>query len=298
MSRRSIMLFILLSIVWGIPYLMIKVAVSEVPVPFLVFARTATGALVLLPLAWRQGGWRKLAEHWVPVTAFAVVEMIIPWGLLSHGEIRLNSSTAGLLIAATPILAVAIGKLTGDAVILGARRAAGLVLGFAGVFVLAAPELGGDLWSITEVLLAATCYAVGSIIASRWLRDVPTMPMTLFCLALAALVYLPPAVATWPVVMPSARALTAIAALAVVCTAFAFSWFFELIRDVGGERAVIITYIAPAVAVAAGVLLLAEPFSARVLASFGLILCGSYLAAARASQRPLPADVALSEAAR
>jgi drug/metabolite transporter (DMT)-like permease len=102
MSRRAWTLFAVLSVVWGVPYLMIKVAVAEVSVPFLVFARAAVGAAVRLPIALRDRGFAPLRGHWIPVASFALVEMIVPWGLLAHGEVRLNSSTAGLLIAATP----------------------------------------------------------------------------------------------------------------------------------------------------------------------------------------------------
>lgn len=278
MSRKALVLFALLSLVWGIPYLMIKVAVAEVSVPFLVFARSALGAAVLLPLALREDRARRILEYWRPLVAFAALEMIIPWGLLSHGEIRLTSSTAGLLIAATPTLTVLLSLLLGERERLGSRRTFGLAAGFAGVFVLAAPELGGDLWSIVEVLLAAACYAAGSIVAARWLKAAPTLALSTCCLAFAALVYLSPALATWPDALPSARAIAAIAGLAVFCTALAFVWFFSLIREVGAERTVVITYVAPAVAVAAGVGLLSEPLNLRILASFALILCGSYLA--------------------
>jgi drug/metabolite transporter (DMT)-like permease len=295
MSRRAWILFALLGFVWGVPYLMIRVAVAEVSVPFLVFARAAVGTAVLFPIALRGGGFARLRGHWIPLAIFTLVEMIVPWGLLAHGEIRMNSSTAGLLIAATPIITVMLGKLFGDPEPLGLLRLAGLALGFAGVGVLAAPELGGDLGSIAEILIAAACYAGGSIVAARWLKNVPAIPMTAACLAIAAAVYLLPAILTWPHSVPSMVVLGSVVGLGVVCTALAFASFFLLVREVGAERAVVITYVAPAVAVAAGGTLLSEPLDARMAFSFGLILCGSYMATGGSTFAPQAADPAAQE---
>lgn len=287
MSRLALALFVLLSILWGVPYLLIKVAVAEVSVPFLVFARSALGALVLLPFAMRQDGFGSVRRHWRPVLAFAVVEMIIPWGLIVHGELRLNSSTAGLLVAATPIIAVFLGRFGRNAEPVSVGRWSGLLLGLAGVATLAVPHLSGDLISVIEVLLAAACYAVGSMIAARWLGDVPAVPLTAACLAVASLAYAVPAFVNWPTTWPSAHASVAIVALGVACTAVAFASFFLLIREVGSERAVVITYVAPAVAVASGVALLGEPLDGRLLLAFALILGGSWLATSRAPRQTL-----------
>jgi drug/metabolite transporter (DMT)-like permease len=288
-SRKGWVLFAVMCVVWGIPYLFIKVAVEEVSVPVVVFARTALGAVVLLPLALhsaRKGGARKgggqlgtLRRHWRPLVAFATLEMIVPWGLLSAAERKLPSSLAGLLIAAVPIISVVAARLTGGTERLSPRRWAGLIIGLAGVAVLAAPDLGGGTGlAVTEVLLVAVGYATAPLIAARKLADVPALPMTAACLSLGALVWLPAAIATWPHQVPSGRALAALAALGVICTACAFLVFLALIREVGTSRAMVFTYVNPAVAVAAGVAFLAEPFTVTIAVSFALILAGSLLA--------------------
>jgi drug/metabolite transporter (DMT)-like permease len=285
LSRRVWMIFTLLSVLWGIPYLLIKVAVAEVSVPFLVFARTALGALIILPFVVNGRAPSQVRRHWRGILAFAVIEMIVPWGLLTHGETRIASSTAGLLIAATPILTVLFGRFSGDVDLLGGRRIAGLGLGFAGVFVLAAPEFGADLISILEVLAAAVCYALGSIVASRWLKDISPLLATGACLVVGALFYLPGAIAMWPQAPISLQGTAAIILLATLCTALAFAAFFILIREVGPDRAVVITYVAPAVAVAVGVAFLSEPLTGTILIAFTLILSGSVLATSVSSQR-------------
>jgi drug/metabolite transporter (DMT)-like permease len=208
--------------------------------------------------------------------------MIVPWGLLSQAERKLPSSLAGLLIAAVPIISVVIARLTGGTERLSPRRWAGLIIGLAGVAVLAAPDLsGGSGWPIAEVLLVAVGYASAPLIAARKLEDVPALPMTVACLGLAALVYTPAAILAWPHHIPSGQVLAALAALGIVCTACAFIVFLRLIREVGTSRAMVFTYINPAVAVAAGVVVLSEPFTATMAASFALILIGCLLATGR-----------------
>jgi drug/metabolite transporter (DMT)-like permease len=276
------LLFAAMCVLWGIPYLLIKVAVAEVSVSVLVFARTALGALVLLPLAARSGAVAVVRAHWRWLLVFAVVEIIGPWALLSDAERLLDSSLTGLLVAAVPIIAVVAGRLAGDRERLGPLRWVGLALGLAGVAVLAAPHLDrGSGLAIGEVMLVAVGYAVGPIIAARRLGEVPNLLMTATCLGFAALVYLVPAALTRPVALPAPEVLFALGGLGLLCTAAAFVLFFELIGEVGPTRAVVFTYVNPAVAVAAGVLLLGEPLTVTVVAAFALILLGSVLATRR-----------------
>ncbi len=285
MSPLGWFLFALMSVIWGVPYLMIKVAVDSVSVPMVVFARTAIGALLLLPFA--LSGLRHLRGHAWPLLAFAACEIIGPWALLSDAERRLSSSMTGLLLAAVPVIAVLVARATGGRERLGARRWAGMGIGLGGVAVLAAPGLrGGGAWSLTEVLLTAVGYAVAPVIAARHLRDVPTLPLTAGCLTLAAAVYALPAAATWPDEIPPAGALASLAGLGVVCTALGFLVFFELIREAGTSRAMVFAYVSPAVAVAAGVLFLDEPLTGTIVAAFTLILGGSFLATGGSPEPP------------
>jgi drug/metabolite transporter (DMT)-like permease len=291
-TRRGWVLFAVMAIVWGIPYLMIKVAVGSVSVPMVVFSRTAGGALLLLPLALRAGNMGALRQHWRPLIAFACFEIIVPWVLLSDAERRLSSSMTGLLIAAVPITGVLVARLTGGTERVSAKRWLGLVVGLVGVAVLALPHLeGGAGWPVAEVLLVAVCYASAPLIATRKLADVSSIQLTATCLTLAALAYSPAAIVTWPAQVPPGRVIAALIGLATICTALAFLVFFQLIREVGASRAMVFTYVNPAVAVAAGVIVLGEPLSAEIVASFALILAGSALATApQPRQVPVPAS--------
>lgn len=283
MTARGWFLFSLMGVVWGIPYLMIKVAVdAPLSAATVVFVRCALGALLLLPFAVRQGGLPStVRRHWRPMLAFAVIEIMGPWYTLTDAERHLSSSTAGLLIAGVPIVGVLLARFFGDTESLGARRGVGLGLGLAGVGVLTVPHLtGGDAKSMAEVLVTVVGYATAPLIAARWLKDIPSLQLTAPCLALAALVYAPAAALTRPSSMPSASVLAALAGLGVICTALAFVAFLELIKEVGPTRATVFTYVNPAVAVAAGALFLGEPFTVGIAVAFTLILAGSVLATA------------------
>ena len=289
MSRRGWLLFATMSVIWGIPYLLIKIAVAGVPVPVLVLARVAIGAALLLPVALRRRELRALIPYRRWLAVFALVEIITPWFLLSEAERRLSSSMSGLLIASVPIIGALLARLTGDAERLTAVRWAGLLAGLAGVALLAGPgAAGGDARSIGEVLLVAVCYATGPLIASRKLSAAPPIGMTAVCLGFAALVYAPAAALTWPGSMPSGKVLGALAGLAVVCTAAAFLFFFALIAEVGPARATVITYLNPAVAVALGVSVLGERFTPAMAGAFALILGGSVLATRPGLRRRAP----------
>jgi drug/metabolite transporter (DMT)-like permease len=291
------MLFAAMSVIWGIPYLLIKVAVEGVSVPVLVFARTAVGAAVLLPLALSRAAWAPVLRHWRPVLAFAFFEILAAWLLLSDAERHLSSSLTGLLIAAAPIIAAVLARLTGSETRFGGKRIAGLTVGLVGVAVLAGPELtGGSAWAVAEVLLVATCYAIAPLIASRYLADVASLPLTAACLGFAALVYAAPAAATWPDHLPSTRVLSALLALALVCTALAFIVFFALIREVGASRALVFTYVNPAVALAAGVIVLNESLTPWNVAGLVLILSGSVLATRRPDDDTKPTAPQSSQA--
>jgi drug/metabolite transporter (DMT)-like permease len=278
-SRRGWVLFALMSVIWGMPYLFIKVADGGVAVPVLVFTRVTVAAALLLPLAFRGRQFAGLWRRWRWLLAFAIVEMIVPWALLSNAERRLSSSMTGLLIASVPIITVILARLTGGTERLTAVRWTGLLIGLAGVGVLAGPDVaGGDAWSVVQVLLVAVCYSTGPLIANRKLSDLPVLAVNAFCLSFAAIVYAPAAALTWPAAVPSVQVLASLAALAVICTALAFVLFFRLIAEVGPARAMVFTYVNPAVAVALGVVVLGESLTVEIVAAFVLILAGSVLA--------------------
>ena len=269
-------------VIWGIPYLMIRVAVRELTPATLVFGRAALATLILLPVA----AWRRelapLRPYWRALLAFAAVEIAVPWLLLAKAEQHLTSSLTGLLIAATPLVGAAITAVTGDDDRLGARRLGGLLLGLVGVAAIVGLDANGtSAVALVEMACVATCYAAGPIILTRSLRELPNLGVIAASVTLCAIGYAPLAAVALPSSIPAGRVLLSVAGLAVVCTAVAFLVFFELIAEVGPVRATVITYVNPAVAALVGVTILSESFTAGMGVGFALVLAGSVLATRR-----------------
>lgn len=284
LTRRGWALFWAMGVIWGIPYLLIKVAVGELSPATLVFFRTAIGAVLLVPLAAARGSLAPLQAHWRAVLLFTAVEVALPWWLLSDAERRLSSSLTGLLVAAVPMVGALLAWAMRSDDRLDVRRALGLAIGFAGVAALVGFDASsGDGWSVVQVGLVTVGYAVGPMIVVRRLSRVPGEGVIAASLALTALAYAPIALAQRPATPLSLEVVGAVAVLGVVCTALAFVLFFALIGEVGPVRATLITYVNPAVALVLGVALLGEPLTLGAGVGFVLILLGSYLATRRAA---------------
>jgi drug/metabolite transporter (DMT)-like permease len=292
------MLFAAMGVIWGIPYLLIKVAVSELSPAVLVLGRTAIGAVLLLPLAAARGSLAPLRRPWRCVVLFAVVEVALPWLLLSDAERRLSSSLSGLLVAGVPIVGALLAWLTQSDDRLDAGRALGLVVGFLGVAVLVGFDVsGGEWWAVAEVGLVAVGYATGPLIVARRLSRVPGEGVVAASLAMTALLFAPVALTQLPRAAPSPDVVGAVAILGVVCTALAFLLFFALIAEAGPVRSTLFTYVNPAVALGLGVLVLGEPLTLGAGAGFVLILLGSFLATRRAAAGAAPDGLAPAQGA-
>jgi drug/metabolite transporter (DMT)-like permease len=266
-----------MSVVWGLPYLFIKVAVRHMTPAVVVEGRILIGVVLLLPLAFRQGQIRPLLRAWRPLVVYSIAEMAIPWFFLTDAEQRLPSSLSGLLVATVPLIAVTLAALTGQRDGMNSRSVAGLLVGLVGVGLLLGFDVsGGDAGSVVEVLVVAVCYATGPLVAARYLADQSGLALAAVSQVLVVLGYLPVAIIELPSRTPPATSIASVVALGVVCTALAFVAFFELIKEVGSTRATVITYLNPVVAVILGVTLLGEAFTLTTAAGFGLILAGSW----------------------
>ncbi|NUT36257.1 MAG: DMT family transporter [Hamadaea sp.] len=286
MSRKGWLLFGALGIIWGVPYLFIKIAVGGLSPASVVFWRCAIAALLLLPIALFRGQLRGLLPYWKPLLAFTAAEIAIPWFFLTNAEQRLSSSLAGLLIAGTPLVAAVLGWLTGGER-LGGRRILGLGVGLAGVAALVGLDLGADdAWALVQMAIVVVGYAVGPFILNRHLAGVPGVAVMAVSLGLSALIYAPVGIAQTPAALPGADVIVAVLVLAVLCTAIALLTFTALIDEVGPVRAPVITYINPAVAVVLGIIVLDEPFTAGIALGFALVLGGSVLATQRSRAEP------------
>ena len=133
-----------MAVIWGIPYLLIRVAVAEVSPPVLVFVRTSIGAAVLLPIALVRVDLRPTVDRFGWVVAFAAVEIAGPWVLLGWAEQHVTSSLAGLLVAGVPLVGTVIAVLTGRDRHVSGTGLAGLLLGLVGVAAIAGTDLNAE----------------------------------------------------------------------------------------------------------------------------------------------------------
>ncbi len=292
MSRRGWVLFVTMSVVWGLPYLLIKVAVGELDPVLVVFGRCALGAVILLPYVLARGQLRGIIRWWRPLLAFTVLEMTGPWLLLSIAEQSLSSSLTGLLVATVPFVAALAGRLVGEEERLSPIRIGGMVLGVIGIAALLGLDVAGaQLMAIGAVVLTVIGYGTAPLIISRQLSQVSGVAASAVALSITAVVYAPFALPRLDQVgAAGGNALLAVLVLGVVCTALALALFFQLIREVGPQRALVITFVNPAVAVLLGVLLLGEPFTLGIAVGLPLVLAGCVLATRRArSAVPVPA---------
>ncbi|HEX2755281.1 MAG TPA: DMT family transporter [Candidatus Limnocylindrales bacterium] len=279
MTRRGLVLFGLMSVIWGIPYLFIRVAVAEISPAALVLARTSIAAAILLPYAIARVDLRRVLARWRWVVAFAAIEIALPWVALGSAEQHVSSSLAGLLIAGVPLVGTTFALATGGTDRLGRTGLVGLGIGLVGVAAIVWGDFAtSDPSALLEIGVVVVCYAVGPAILARRLGGLPSVGVMAISLALCAAAYVPITAFQWPSIVPSVNVVGSIAILAVVCTAAAFLVFAALIAEIGPVRATVITYVNPAVAAVLGVLVLHEKLTPAMAIGFGLVIAGSTLA--------------------
>jgi drug/metabolite transporter (DMT)-like permease len=292
-SKRGWLLFAAMSVIWGVPYLLIKVALEGMPAPFIVFARTAIGALVLLPIALKQDLVRPALKQWRYLFLFAAIEIAGPWLFLGDAEQHMTSSLAGLLISSVPLIVAVIMWRLGDKSAVSGTRLLGLFIGMAGVAAIVGFNVGEvSVLRMGEVILVAIGYAIAPIIADRKLTEVPTMAVISISLTAVALLYAPIAAFSHPHSMPKANAIASVVALGLVCTAAAFLLFFALIAEVGPAKSSMITFVNPAVAVAGGLVFLGEPIKIGILVGAPLVLVGLALSTRKKAGEQAAGEVA------
>lgn len=266
---------------WGLPYLLIKVAVAEVDPAVVVFVRLALSAVVLIPIAVAAGAFRNgLLRRWRRLGLIASVGIVVPFLLIGYGEQHITSSLAALLVASDPLFIVLLALVFDASERASGTRLLGLVLGLIGVAALFGLDVGGDslgLLGAAMVLVAAVCYALSALLV-KGLADVPRLGSVTATCGVAAVLIAPLAATRLPTRMPDAGVIAAMLALGVLCTALAYVLYFSLILEAGATRSSLITYVNPAVAVLLGVVILSEPLTLGTVVGFGLILVGCALA--------------------
>lgn len=290
MTKRGWLLFSAMAAIWGIPYFLIRVAVDQLQPSVVVFGRTVLAAAILVPLAASAGALRPALRRWKPVLAFALIEMALPWILLTTAEQHLASGLAALIIASVPIVGTLVAFVLGDRSALRAIRIVGIAAGLGGVAMLVGKDLSGDeappWWSVAAVLVVCICYATAPFIADRRLADVPSVGVIAVSLAVVSIIYAPIALTALPDRAPRINVVFSVLGLAVICTGLAFIVFFRLIDEIGPARAGLITFANPVVAIALGAVFLDEVITIVTVIGFGLVLTGCWLATRSAPVEP------------
>ncbi|CAB4865736.1 unannotated protein [freshwater metagenome] len=284
MSRRGLTLFLLVGLLWGIPYLFIKVAVDKetgFPPAIVVFGRVLIGAAILLPIAMRDGSLKKALSGIKYIAFYALLEMIAPWILIGTAEQSIPSGLAGLLVASVPIWSAIITSFHGDKSVWHYKRLLGMLVGFVGVILVVGIESitgSSSPLAIAMMLAASMLYAYAIIMIRRALPNDSGIAINGLAMAISALFYLPFTIALWPSHHVEANAIYSVVALGVLSTGAAFAIFFAVVKDIGPARASFVTYLNTAFAVLLGLVILNEPLTPGIVIGLPLILIGSYFA--------------------
>jgi drug/metabolite transporter (DMT)-like permease len=267
-----------MAVIWGLPYLLIRVAVRQLDPGVVVFLRTAPAAILLTPLVLARRQFGALLKNIKWIAVFGVVEFGVPWFLMSTAEKHITSSLTSLLICCVPLFAVVAQRVRRTEDHIAPRRYVGLGVGAVGVAFLVGLDVhGGNLTWIGFMLLVCVGYTFGPLILAVKLRDVDGPTVVMGATAIVALGWLPWSITHWPTHV-SNETWSCIAVLSVVCTVGAFLVFFQLIKEVGATRAVVVTYFNTAIAVVLGIVGLHEPLTAGIVVGFPLVLVGCVVA--------------------
>jgi drug/metabolite transporter (DMT)-like permease len=283
MNRSDWLTLIALALIWGAAFLFISLAVSEVaPLTYVWLRLTVAAGAMWLFLWWRSESAGLPRQVWGAIIVLALFNNAIPFVLFGWGQTHIASGLAAILNATTPIWGVVVAHLFTNDEKLSGRKLAGVLLGFAGVTVMIGPALlgsiGNNVLAQLACVTAALCYAFAGVWARRF-RPMGVSPMSVTTgqLTAGALVMLPIALIVdrpWLDAMPSLKAIGAIAALAVVCSAFAYILYFRLIDRAGATNALLVTLLVPPVAIFLGSLVLHEVIEPRDFAGLALIALG------------------------
>ena len=280
--RRPIVILTLLAFIWGASFMLIKIADRQLTPSTLILARLASAALLLAAIAVvRLGPRRTLAEirgAWAWLVVIGLVNTLLPFWLLSWGETRIDSGLASIIQGAVPIFNALLAFAFFRDFRVSGLRLVGLGIGFVGVALLVGDQPHGKLLAALAVVAMALCYAIGTLLAGRYLRGTPPLVVALASTAVSTLAVLPVGVVQAPSEAWHGKTIAAVLVLGFVGTAIAYLLFFALIQRAGPNYATLVTYLVPPIALFYGAVFLGESFTAIDFASLGLILVGVALA--------------------
>lgn len=278
--------YVLLAAIWGSSFMFMRLATVEFgPLPT-AGLRVGIAALFLLPVLLARGLGRQLLQHWKKTFFVGLLNSAIPFACYTYALLSISTGLSAILNATVPLFGAAVAWIWLKDRPHG-RRIFGLVIGFAGVALLAwdkasfKPDASGAAtgWAVLAVLLACLCYAIAASYTKRYLGGLPSLVTATgsqlgACAALAL-----PTLWFWPQAAPTAGAWAALLAVGVICTGVAYILYFRLIENVGPARSLTVTFVIPVFAVIYGVILLAETVSTWMVLCALVIIAGTALSA-------------------
>ena len=285
MTRRDLGLLLLLSAIWGSSFLFIKLGVDELEPAVVVLGRTVVGTLVLLPLLYGRGGLGMLRGHARTIVALGALNNALPFWLLGFANTRIDSGLSAVIQAAAPVFTVVLASWIDRSQRVHGVRLLGVGVGFLGVVLLVGLQEGSELVGALAVIGTAACYAVSVLIAGRTVRALPPLQVSIGQLAAGAVIVAPFALAQLPDEAPSTGAIAAVVALGALGSGVAYLLYFAIIARAGASRAILVTYLVPAFALAYGAVFLDEKVTVAALVGLALILGGTALATGAARAR-------------
>lgn len=282
MDRRAWTLLLSLAAIWGASYMFIKIGLRDLSPGVVAWMRVALAAVILVLVARWRGALRVPMDTWPLLAVLGAVQAAGPFMLIAAGQQEVSSGLAGILVASTPLFTALLAiRLDREERAEGVRLG-GVLLGLAGVALLLGVDLGGtavELVGGLMIVLASLGYAVGGFMVKHRMAGMPPTAIAAWVMVASTVLLAPVGIATLPEVTPGVGPLAAVAVLGVLGTGIAFVIFYDLMTTVGPARTFIVTYLAPAFAVAYGAALLDEPLTVSTAAGLALIVSGSYLAA-------------------
>jgi drug/metabolite transporter (DMT)-like permease len=280
--RRPLVLLTVLALIWGASFMLIKIADRELTPATLVLGRLGSATLLLAAIAIVQLDPRRTVAQfrgaWQWLVVVGMVNTAVPFWLLSWGETRIDSGLASIIQGAVPIFNALLAFAFFREERVSGLRLVGLGIGFVGVALLVGAQPEGRLLGALAVVAMALCYAIGTLIAGRYLRGTPPLVVALSSTAVSTIAVLPAGVIQAPAEMWHGETIAAILVLGFVGTAIAYLLFFALIQRAGANYATLVTYLVPPIALAYGAIFLGESFGWTAFAALALILVGVALA--------------------
>jgi drug/metabolite transporter (DMT)-like permease len=277
-SRRHLVMLLVLAAIWGSSFMFIKVAVRELAPAEVVFGRVLVGAVTLLALIPFTHGTRRAVSDFRrffgPLVVLAVVNVCVPFWLLAWSEKRLDSGLAGVLQASMPLFTALLALRFSRGNRVTGARLVGVMVGFVGVVLLVGAQPRGDVLSALAVLLTALCYAISVLYAGARLGEAPVLVTSVGSLVIAGILSLPLGIAQAPDQVPSWKAIGSIIALGSLGLAVAYLLYFAIVVGAGPSYAALVTYLVPALALAYGAIFLDESITASAIGGLALILLG------------------------